>query len=174
MTTQKQTVRFSTTRFNLESAQDADALRARYEQAVPAVPKDRVAELVRRRAPWSDMLDLIDSAAPFGFLIYSKIVSDPVFPLAGDDAVCTSYLMGNHTIAERMYRFEPSILLYAPLHTAIWAEPNGNAYFSAERPSDQFGSFGHSEISEVGHELDRKLVALLRHLDLPVPAELTA
>ncbi len=88
--------------------------------------------------------------------------------------MCTSYLMGNHTIAERMYRFEPSVLLYAPLHTAIWAEPNGNAYFSAERPSDQFGSFGHPEIAEVGRELDRKLATLLDHLELPVPAELTS
>ncbi len=69
MTNQTQTVRFSTTRFNIESTQNADALRARYEQAAPPVPKERVEELVRRQAPWSDMLNLIDSAAPFGFLI---------------------------------------------------------------------------------------------------------
>jgi hypothetical protein len=35
--------------------------------------------------------------------------------LAGDPARCTAYLMGNHTIAEQMYRHDPSVMLYAPL-----------------------------------------------------------
>jgi pimeloyl-ACP methyl ester carboxylesterase len=26
----------------------------------------------------------------------------------------------NHTIAERMFRFEPSVMMHAPLRTAIW------------------------------------------------------
>jgi len=45
---------------------------------------------------------------------------DRLMSLAGDDASCTSYLMGNHTIAERVFRHEPAAILYAPLHTAIW------------------------------------------------------
>ncbi|MER6537324.1 DUF302 domain-containing protein [Streptomyces sp900105755] len=173
MTQQTRTVRYGTTRFTLESGEDPRALRARYEQAVPPVPTDRVDELVRRRAPWSDMLELISASAPFDFLVYFRGQADQLFPLAGDDAMCTSYLMGNHTIAERMYRYEPSILLYAPLHTVIWAEPDGPARFSVDRPSDQFGSFGRDEITQVGRELDRKLATLLDHLGLPVPAELT-
>jgi len=28
-----------------------------------------------------------------------------------------AYLMGNHTAMERMYRHEPAVLMYAPLHT---------------------------------------------------------
>lgn len=46
--------------------------------------------------------------------------------LAGDTAKGTFYLMGNHTIAERMYRHHPAVMLYAPLHTMIWdSRPTG-------------------------------------------------
>ncbi len=82
--------------------------------------------------------------------------------------------MGNHTIAERMYRYEPSILLYAPLHTAVWGQPEGPAYFTFDRPSDQFGSYDRPEIAAVGRELDEKLAVLIDHLGLPVPPALTA
>jgi hypothetical protein len=80
--------------------------------------------------------------------------------------------MGNHVIAERMYRYEPSVLLYAPLHVTLWAYPEGTAWFSFDRPSDQFGSFGRHEILAVGRELDRKIATLLEHLRLPVPSGL--
>ena len=43
--------------------------------------------------------------------------------LAGDGARCVEYLMGNHTIAQKMYRYNPAILLYAPLRTAIVSTP---------------------------------------------------
>jgi len=39
-------------------------------------------------------------------------------------------------------------------------------------PSDQFGSFGNTEVSEVRIELDHKLAALLEHLGVSVPDEL--
>ena len=172
MTDAIRAARYSTTRFTIDTGEDPGSFKARYEQAVPPLPREQVAELARRRAPWSEMLDLIAAAAPFGFLIYFRNDSDPIFPLAGDTATCTSYLMGNHTIAERMYRYEPSILLYAPLHTAVWGQPEGPAYFTFERPSDQFGSYDQPEIAEVGVELDQKLAVLLDHLGLQVPPEL--
>jgi hypothetical protein len=90
-------------------------------------------------------------------------------PLAGDEGKCVSYLMGNHTIAERMYRFEPAVLLYAPLHVAIWAYGEYDARLSFDRPSDQFGSFHNPEIAKVGEELNAKMAALLAHLNLQVP-----
>jgi hypothetical protein len=64
-----------------------------------------------------------------------------------------------------MFRHEPAVILYAPLHTAIW----GPAHFTFDQPSDQFGSFGNVEVTAVGVELDRKLAALLFHLGVTVP-----
>jgi uncharacterized protein (DUF302 family) len=93
--------------------------------------------------------------------------------LAGDSPRCMSYLMGNHTIAERMYRHDQGIMLYAPLRTAIHEDAGGTTWFSFDQPSTRFGSFGDPAITEVGLELDHKLAALLEQLGAPVPPALT-
>ncbi len=157
------------TRWTVEIESTPRGFRARYEEAVPPLPVADVEALARRHAPWQEMLDLMAKAAPWGFVIYSAIDADPIMRLAGDPAYCVSYLMGNHTIAERMFRHEPAILLYAPLRTAIWGDAEGPARFTFDQPSDQFGSFGVPEITAVGVELDRKIAALLDHLGTAVP-----
>jgi hypothetical protein len=140
-----------------------------YEAAVPDLPLDAVRNLVARRASWSEMEELIGGAAPFGFLIYFRNVVGPVMELAGNKSRCTAYLMGNHVIAERMFRYDPRAMMYAPLHTVIWEDHNGNAWFTIDQPSAQFQSFGIPEVSEVGVELDHKVAALLEALSVPVP-----
>jgi hypothetical protein len=167
-------VRYTANRLTVRTGSTPAEFRARYEQAVPPLPVDDVTALVRRQAPWQDMLNLIGAAAPWGFLIYYKNDVDPVVQLAGDHASGVAYLMGNHTIMERMYRYEPAILMYAPLHTVIWSDPDGGACFTFDKPSDQFATFGHSEIAAVGLELDQKLAALLDHLKVKVPDLLVA
>jgi Domain of unknown function DUF302 len=145
----------------------------RYEAAVPPVPVDAVVGLVSGKAAWAEMVELVEQAAPHGFLIYFRNDLHPVMGLAGDHADCISYLMGNHVIAERMFRHDPRVMMYAPLHTVIWEDGNGNAWFTADQPSTQFASFGIPAITEVGRELDAKLIALLHHLGVPVPDGLT-
>jgi hypothetical protein len=141
----------------------------RYEAAVPDLPLDAVRALVGHRAPWSEMERLIDDAAPFGFLIYFRNTVGPVMELAGHKSRCTAYLMGNHVIAERMFRYDPRAMMYAPLHTVIWEDREGRGWFTIDQPSAQFGSFGIPEVSEVGLELDHKVAALLEALSVPVP-----
>lgn len=145
---------------------------SRYETAVPDVPLDAVADLVSRNAPWSEMLELIERSAPYGFLIYFRNDVHPVMALAGDLADCVADLMGNHTIAERMFRHDPRAMMYAPLHTVIWEDTDGAAWLTVDQPSKQFASFGIPEIAEVGIELDHKLAALLDALAVPIPREL--
>jgi hypothetical protein len=144
----------------------------RYEEAVPDLPAAAVNDLVSRNAPWSEMLSLVDQAAPYGFLIYFRNDVGPVMQLAHDTAGCVSYLMGNHTIAERMFRYDPRVMLYAPLHTAIWQDHDGSAWFTFDQPSTQFASFGIPEVTAVGRELDHELARLLNALEVDVPSEL--
>lgn len=141
----------------------------RYEDAVPDLPLATVEDMVKRLAPWSEMLEFIDASAPYGFLIYFRNDVHPVMQLAGDPQDCVAYLMGNHTIAERMFRHDPRAMLYAPLRTLIWEDADGNAWFTADQPSTQFGSLGSPEVAKVGIELDRKLANLLETLCVPVP-----
>jgi uncharacterized protein (DUF302 family) len=163
---------YRVTRLTIDVGSTVPAFRSKFEAAVPPVPVDQVDELVSQQSAWQEMLELIDSVAPFGFLIYGMIDPNPVMRLAGDDGSCVTYLVGNHTIAEQMFRHEPSVMLYAPLHTAIWAASDGAARFTFDKPSDQFGSFGHPAVATVGVQLDRKLAALLDHLDVAVPEAL--
>jgi uncharacterized protein (DUF302 family) len=144
----------------------------RYEAAVPDLPLAAVVDLVSRRAPWSDMVELIERSAPHGFLIYFRNDVHPVMALAGDRADCVAYLMGNHIIAQRMFRHDPRAMMYAPLHTVIWEDKRGDAWFTVDQPSQQFASFGIPEITDVGIELDHKLAALLDTLAVPVPTDL--
>jgi hypothetical protein len=91
-----------------------------------------------------------------------------VMSLAGNTTRCTAYLMGNHTIAEQMYRHDPAVMLYVPLRTVIYAGPDDRAFFAADQPSTQVASFGLAPVTQVGLDLDRKLTALLDALDVPV------
>jgi hypothetical protein len=92
--------------------------------------------------------------------------------LAGDTGSCTTYLMGNHTVAQRMYTHDPAVALYAPLRTTIHEDRQGVTWFSIDQPSTRFASFGNPDITEVGLELDAKLADLLRFLDISAPLAL--
>jgi uncharacterized protein (DUF302 family) len=143
-----------------------------YEAAVPNLPLDDVQALIERGAHWSEMVALIDAHAQNGFLIYFRNDVHPVMSAAGDQTDCIASLMGNRIIAERMFRYEPRAMLYAPLHTVIWEDIDGQAWFTVDQPSTQFASFEISAVTEVGLELDRKLAELLAVLEVEVPPEL--
>ncbi|HMJ36262.1 MAG TPA: DUF302 domain-containing protein [Baekduia sp.] len=149
-----------------------DDFRDRYEQSVPSLDSERRAALVREGADWDTILRAATDNAPHDFIRYWTSDVGALMRLAGDSPRCSSYLMGNHTIAERMYRHDPGIMLYAPLRTAIHEDADGTTWFSVDQPSTRFSSFGDPAITDVGLELDHKLAALLEHLGAPVPPAL--
>jgi len=157
---------FEVSRLHLPIAEPFLSFVARYEEAVPQLDAAHLAELESREASWEEMLAFIEISAPHGFLIYWKNDVHPVMSMAGDDLPCVPYLMGNHTIAERMFRFNPLAMMYAPLRTVIWEDRSGQGWFAIDRPSTLFGSLGDPAIAAVGRELDVKLVSLLSTLGL--------
>ena len=143
-----------------------DDFRARYEAAVPAYDLTGLAQI----STWNGVVEDAERAAPGqGFLRYGTIDASPPFALAGHKARSVIYLMGNHTIAETMYRHDPGIMLYAPLRLCLYEGLDGVAHLSVDRPSDQFGSFGDPDIAATGTMLDQKLAALLTGLGVAVP-----
>ena len=147
-----------------------DDFQARYEQAVPAIDVAPFFGLL----DWDAVLQLAGKTSPHGFFIYWKTDVTPLMHLAGDRRRCAEYLMGNHTIAQRMFHHDPAVMVYAPLRTAIYQDARGRTRFSVDQPSTRFASFGSPEITKVGIELDGTLAALLRHLKVPVPQALEA
>lgn len=165
-------VSHSVTRLTVVTGSSLAQFQPRFEAAVPAAPMDEVQALVERRASWEEMVTLMGARAPHGFVLYARIPVDPLMRLAGITTPCTMYLMGNHIIAERMFRHDPEVMLHAPLRPVLWEGPDGVARLSIDRPSTLFASFGSPEIAAVGVELDRKVAALLEHLGVAVPHEL--
>ncbi|GLX01863.1 DUF302 domain-containing protein [Microtetraspora sp. NBRC 16547] len=151
-----------------------ESFRARYEQAVPVFDAERFERLIAEGADWDAVLEATKENAPHGFIIYWSHDFSPLLRLAGHGLRCVEYLMGNHEVAETMYRHNPAILLYAPLRTAIYEDAVGDTWFTVDQPRTRFSSFGDPGITQGGVELDRRLAALLDHLRVPVPDILTA
>jgi uncharacterized protein (DUF302 family) len=147
-----------------------DEFRARYEAAVPAYDlTTRLPEF----SSWEAVVEDVERAAPDrGFLRFWTIDSSQAFSIAGHKARAVMYMMGNHAIAETMYRHDPGIMLYAPLRLCLYEDHDGGVHFSVDQPSDQFGSFGDPDIAATGEMLDAKLAALFRGLGLAVPDSL--
>ena len=136
-----------------------------YERLVPTVDHDRFAGA----RSWEEVLDIARSNAPHGFMRYHSL--DVTAAMAGSPSQwsATQYLMGNHTIAETMFRHDPAVMLHAPLRTLIYVDATGATRFAVDQPSLLFDSFGRPEIAAVGRHLDALLSELITLLGGAVP-----
>ena len=145
-----------------------DEAREQYETLVPEVDYARFFQL----ASWQATLELAEINAPHGFMRYYR--GDVTATMAGSPSLwkATQYLMGNHTIAERMFRHDPSVMLHAPLRTLLYADADSNTKFAVDQPSLLFASYHNTDIDTVGKELDALLVGLIELLSGEVPNQL--
>jgi uncharacterized protein (DUF302 family) len=150
-----------------------EEFRERFEKAVPAFePGHFFGDHGSDHTDWATITRLTDQQAPHGFLLYWRNEADLMMRVAGHDRRCTTYLMGNHIVAERMYRHDSGVMLYAPLRVTIYEDHDGRLWLSVDQPSTRFSSFGNPEVTAVGAELDGKLADLFTALGITVPAEL--
>ncbi|HZA12281.1 DUF302 domain-containing protein [Mycobacterium sp.] len=145
-----------------------DDAREQYETLVPEVDSARFFQT----ASWQATLELAEINAPHGFMRYFR--ADVTALMAGSPSVwnATEYLMGNHTIAERMFRHDPAVMLHAPLRTLLYADPDGDTKLAVDQPSLLFASYDNPQIAHVGHELDALLAQLITLLGGDVPRQL--
>ncbi|MER6064542.1 hypothetical protein [Streptomyces sp. NPDC001792] len=161
-------------RWSIDTGTSFEDFRARYEAAVPVLDIDRMTQLRTERASWDTVAAAAAQNAPHGFMRFWSTDVGATMRLAGNPGLCATYLMGNHIIAERMYRHDPGVMLYAPLRTTIHQDRQGVTRFSIDQPSTRFSSFNVPDIAAVGEELDRKVVNLLKVLGVTVPPALSA
>jgi hypothetical protein len=123
-------------------------------------------------ANWQATVELAEINAPHGFMRYYR--GDVTAAMAGSPSFwkATEYLMGNHTIAERMFRHDPAVMLHAPLRTLLYADPDGDTKLAVDQPSLLFNSYDSPQIADVGHELDDLLAGLITLLGGEIPAQL--
>jgi uncharacterized protein (DUF302 family) len=147
----------------------AEAVR-RFEELVPVVPAAQFQAL----DAWDAVVALAAERAPLGFMRYGTLDVRAFLAASGSSREAVEYLMGNHVIAERMFRHDPAAVLYAPLRVVIHADDSGDAVFVIDRPGALFASFGDARIAAVGRELDEKVAGVLRALGVEAPAVLGA
>jgi uncharacterized protein (DUF302 family) len=139
-----------------------DEFRAAFEKAAPPFDPAPVRQIAERGGTWDDVRAAVATNAPNDLMVYARIDGTELLAVAGHRTKAVEYLLGNHVIAETMFRHDPRALLYAPLRVLIYADADGNAVFSTDQPSAAFGSLGISEVTEVGEGLDRKVAHVLR------------
>ena len=172
MTGETRVVTHQVRRLEVRADLPFEELRARYETAVPPFEPSHFFADRPDHPGWAAVEKITGERAPHGFLRYWRSEVDPMMRLAGHERRCTTYLMGNHVVAERMYRHDPGIMLYAPLRVTLYEDHDDLPWLSVDQPSTRFSSFGHPEIAAVGVELDGKLAHLFTTLGIAVPAEL--
>ena len=168
MTTHTTAIDHSSRRLVVALPAPYDEAREQYETLVPEVDFARFFQM----ASWQATLELAEINAPHGFMRYDR--GDVTATMAGSTSLwkATQYLMGNHTIAERMFRHDPSVMLHAPLRTLLYADADGDTKFAVDQPSLLFASYHNADIDTVGEELDALLVGLVELLGGEVPKQL--
>jgi uncharacterized protein (DUF302 family) len=150
------------TRVDIATGMPFDKFVAALEQAAPPVDRAAFAKIAESGGDWDDVLAAAAKNAPNELMVYAKIDATELFSLAGHRTRAIEYLIGNHVIAETMFRHDAKALLYAPLRMLVYTDGDGNAIFTMDQPGPAFGSLGIDEVSKVGKGLDRKVVNLLR------------
>lgn len=153
-------------RLHLRLGGSYDDAIANFERIVPPIDPQRFHSL----DSWDDNLRLAEAIAPLGLMRFGSIDVLAYLRTSGTDRRGIEYLVGNHTIAERMYRHEPATMLYAPLRLFIFADDDGQGVLVIDQPSTLFGSLGsNADVAAVGRQLDRKLARVLAAMGAQVP-----
>jgi uncharacterized protein (DUF302 family) len=133
-----------------------------FEAAAPPYDAAAMQRILESGGTWDDVRAKAAENAPNELMVYAKIDATALLGVAGHSVKAVEYLLGNHVIAETMFRHDPHALLYAPLRVLVYSDPDDNAVFSMDQPSSAFGSLGIADVTEVGRGLDRKVANLLR------------
>jgi uncharacterized protein (DUF302 family) len=152
----------SMTRVDVLTGVEFDEFLGAFEDAAPSFDPVPMQRIVDSGGTWDEVRAKVADNAPNELMVYAKIDATPLLGVAGHDVKAVEYLVGNHVIAETMFRHDPRALLYAPLRLLVYSDPDGNAVFSMDQPSSAFAGLGITEVTEVGLSLDGKVANLLR------------
>lgn len=156
-------------RVDISTAVPFDDFRSRFERAAPAFEAEPFLRIIEAGGSWAEVQTAVERMAPHGLMRYTTIDASAMMSLAGHTTKAVAYLLGNHVIAESMFRHDPRALLYAPVRVLLFSDAGGNAVFSLDQPSTAFGSLRIDEVTRVGLGLDDKVATLLQFLGVDAP-----
>src|SRR5438270_8985194 len=156
------------TRVDVDTGIPFEQFIAALEKAAPPVDLTALERILEAGGNWDEVRAAAAQNAPNELMVYAKIDARAYFGIAGHTTPAVEYLIGNHVVAETMFRHDPKAMLYAPLRMLVYGDADGNAVFTMDQPGPAFASLGIAEVAEVGRGLDRKVVNLLRIVGVDV------
>ena len=133
----------------------------RFEAVVPPVDPQLPRDCAGRHARWPGIVPEVDLSRLHGFVLYWRADMTALMTADGELRPCTGYLMGNQAIAEKIYRQDPAVMLYAPLRALIYIDAGDRTRFAVDQPSTVFASFDDPAVTRLGLGLDGQLAELL-------------
>jgi hypothetical protein len=100
---------------------------SRFEDAAPVFDAEPFQRIVEADGSWADVQAAVETMAPHSLMRYATIEATALMSLAGHTTKAVEYLLGNHVIAETMFRHDPRALLYAPLRVVVFSDSEGDA-----------------------------------------------
>lgn len=161
------------TRLTIATGIGFEDFRAAMEQAVPTFDPTTYMNIVRASGTWTAVEAEVAASAPYGLLRYAVIEATPLMELAGHTGHAVEYLIGNHVIAETMYRLDRAALLYAPLRVLLLSDDADDAVFAIDQPSTVFAGLDDPGTAATGVLLDRKVASMLRGIGVAISDDLT-
>lgn len=147
----------SMTRLNISTGIPFDDFCEALEAAAPTYDRAAFAHC----QTWTQVVEAMQRLAPLDLVVYARLDGTPLLALTGTHVRSVEYLIGNHVIAETMFRHDANALLYAPLRVLVFSDAHGDAVFAIDRPSTVFAGLGNDAIAETGRLLDSKVAGLL-------------
>lgn len=172
MNTEVRAIQHAMIRLDIPTTMSFGDFRRAFEAAAPVFDAEGVKRILAQGGTWGDIKAAAERNAPHGLMVYASIGIGRLMMAAGHAGHCVEYLLGNHVVAERMFRHDPATALYAPLRVVVQAGAGDQAIFTLDRPSSVFAGLGRPEITAVGVELDRKVARLLEVITGQAPAVL--
>ena len=166
------TIEHTMTRLNINTGIPFDEFRRAFENAAPAYDPEPYLNIIRSGGSWDDVKAQVAAYAPHDLMLYATIDATELMAFAGHDCQAVEYLLGNHVIAETMFRRDRNALLYAPLRVLVFSDSTGHAVFSIDQPSTVFAGLNDSDVAATGVLLDRKVSGLLRSIGVAVDERL--
>jgi hypothetical protein len=166
-------VEHAMTRLNIDTGIPFDEFRAAFEREAPPFDPEPYVAIIRAGGSWDDVKAEVIASAPHDLMLYAIIDATPLMALAGNEGQAVEYLLGNHVIAETMFRRDPNALLYAPLRVLVFSNRTGGAVFVIDQPSTVFSGLDDPDVSATGVLLDRKVSGLLCSIGVAVDEQLT-
>ncbi len=101
------------TRVDIATGVAFDEFVAKLEQAAPPLDRAEMERIAAAGGNWDDVRAAVAKNAPNELMVYAKVGGTELLSLAGHRTRAIEYLIGNHVIAETMFRHDQGTVVRA-------------------------------------------------------------